>query len=204
MYKGDALEKWIRMLLYKKGIDTFADLPKGSLKVVVSDLSKGRIIVIPDDLKRYGILPEKFSVARAVRMSSSLPFFYEPAFLYDRAGEKSVIVDGGVLSNFPLWLFDQKDMELKRPVIGFQLSTNLENQPRRKIENAIGLYQALFSTMRQAHDARYITEHKAAKIVFIPVDHVTTTNFDLDDKTKQELIMLGRERAKKFLKKWTY
>jgi NTE family protein len=204
MYKGDALENWIRGLLRKKGVETFADLPKGSLKVVTSDLSKGRIIVLPDDLGRYGILPEKFSVARAVRMSSSLPFFYEPVFLYDRTGDKSVVVDGGVLSNFPLWLFDQKNVELIRPVIGFQLSTNLENQPTRKIENAIGLYQALFSTMRQAHDARYITEHKAAKIVFIPVDQVTTTSFDLDDETKQELIMLGRERTKKFLKRWTY
>ncbi|HEU5141167.1 MAG TPA: patatin-like phospholipase family protein [Bacillales bacterium] len=204
MYKGDALERWIRRLLRDKGVDTFSDLPDGSLKVVASDLSKGRILVMPDDLERYGILPEKFSVARAVRMSSGLPFFYEPILLYDRTGGKSVIVDGGVLSNFPLWLFDQDVAELQRPVIGFQLSTKLENQPARKIRTAVDLYQGLFATMKQAHDARFIAEHQAAKVVFIPVDHVSATNFNLDEETKQKLIQLGRERTQKFLKKWSY
>lgn len=204
LYRGDELEKWIRNLLREKGVDTFGDLPKGSLKVVASDLSKGRILVMPDDLHQYGILPEKYSVARAVRMSCSLPFFYEPILLYDRSGEKSVVVDGGVLSNFPLWLFDKETIDPKRPVVGFQLSTHLENQPIRKIRNAVDLYQSLFSTMRLAHDARYITQHQAAKIVFIPVDHVATTHFNLDEETKEDLIRLGRTRTEKFLKKWTY
>lgn len=204
MYKGDALERWIRGLLRNKGIDTFGDLPEGSLRVVASDLSKGRILVMPDDLERYGILPEKFSVARAVRMSSGLPFFYEPILLYNRTGEKSVIVDGGVLSNFPLWLFDDGIARLTRPVIGFQLSTRLENQPPRKINTAVDLYQGLFGTMKQAHDARYITQHDAAKIVFIPVDHVSAANFHLDEETKQKLIHHGRERTEKFLKKWVH
>src|SRR5699024_1701679 len=126
---GDSLERWVQHLLAKKGINTFGDLPEGSLKVVTSDLSRGRILVIPDDLETYNILPERFSVARAVRMSSSLPFFYEPDFLYNRTGEKGVIIDGGVLSNFPLWLFEEGERKRKRPVIGFQLSTRLENQP---------------------------------------------------------------------------
>lgn len=204
LHRGDALEKWIRRLLREKGVDTFGDLPKGSLKVVASDLSKGRILVMPDDLKEYGILPEKYSVARAVRMSCTLPFFYEPILLYDRSGEKSVVVDGGVLSNFPLWLFDRETSDPERPVVGFQLSTHLENQPVRKIRNALDLYQALFSTMRMAHDARYIAQHQAAKIVFIPVDHVATTHFNLDLETKEDLIRLGRIRTEKFLKKWSY
>lgn len=204
LYKGDSMEMWIRRLLKDKGVDTFADLPKGSLRVVASDLSKGRIVILPDDLHDYGILPEKFSVARAVRMSSSLPFFYRPLFLYNRLGEKSVIVDGGVLSNFPMWLFENGDNKTQRPVIGFQLSTKLENQPAKKITNAVDLFQSLFTTMKKAHDARYISEHQAARIVFIPVDHISTTQFDLDDEAKQELLALGKERATKFLKKWTY
>jgi NTE family protein len=201
MYKGDAMEKWIRRKLKEKGVETFADLPEGSLKIVASDLSKGRILVLPDDLRKYGVLPEKFSVARAVRMSSSLPFFYEPIFLYNQTGDKSVVVDGGVLSNFPLWLFDQPRT---RPVIGFQLSPKIENQPTRNIHNAVELYQALFTTMKEAHDARYIMEHQVSDIVFIPVDHVATTSFDLDAETKTALIELGKKRTEKFLRKWTY
>lgn len=205
IYKGDAIEKWIRRKLKEKGVETFADLPHGTLRVVASDLSKGRILVLPDDLRKYGVLPEKFSVARAVRMSSSLPFFYEPNFLYNKTGGKSVIVDGGVLSNFPLWLFDPEEGPIiQRPVLGFQLSTKIENQPTRKIGNAVELYQALFTTMKEAHDARYISDHHASNIVFIPVHHVTTTNFHMSNETKQALIDIGRKRTGKFLSKWTY
>lgn len=35
LYKGDALEAWIRELLKAKGIVTFGDLPEQSLRVVV-------------------------------------------------------------------------------------------------------------------------------------------------------------------------
>lgn len=205
MYKGDVMEEWIRRLLRNKGVHTFADLPEGSLKVIASDLSEGEILVLPDDLKRrYNILPEKFSVARAVYMSSSLPFFFRPANLYNRLGEKSVIVDGGVLSNFPMWLFDRGDNNARRPVIGFQLRTKPENQPARKIKNAVDLYQSLFFTMKSAHDARYITDNEAAKIVFIPVDQISTTQFDIDEASKDALLRLGQERTAKFLKTWTY
>ncbi|HET7658227.1 MAG TPA: patatin-like phospholipase family protein [Bacillales bacterium] len=205
LYRGNELERWVGHLLAEKGVETFADLPEGSLKVVASDLSRGRILVLPDDLKDYGILPDKFSVARAVRMSSGLPFFYEPVLLYDRTGEKSVIVDGGVLSNFPLWVFDNQDpFELKRPILGFQLRTNLQNEPAKKIHNAVYLYQSLFNTMRLAHDNHYITQQQASNIVFIPVDNVSTTHFTIDDETKQQLIELGRQRTENFLKKWTF
>lgn len=200
LYRGEELEKWIRRLLADQGVETFADLPEDSLKIVASDLSRGRILVLPDDLKDYGILPEKFSVARTVRMSSGMPFFYEPVMLYDRSGEKSVIVDGGVLSNFPLWLFSGQDpFEFKRPVIGFQLRSDLQHEPTKKIHNAVYLYQSLFNTMRLAHDNHYITKQQAENIVFIPVNHVSTTHFSLDDETKQKLIEFGRQRTEKFL-----
>lgn len=202
LHRGDELEKWIRRLLADQGVETFADLPEGSLKIVASDLSRGRILVLPDDLKDYGILPEKFSVARTVRMSSGMPFFYEPVMLYDRTGEKSVIVDGGVLSNFPLWLFSQEEaFGPQRTVIGFQLRSDLKDQPSKKIDNAVYLYQSLFNTMRLAHDNHYITQQQAENIVFLPVDHVSTTHFTLDEETKKELIEFGRLRTEKFLQK---
>lgn len=199
LYSGDALEKWLQKVLLQKGIRTFQDLEPGRLRVIASDLSQGRIVVLPDDLKKYGIFPWKFSVARAVRMSCSLPFFYEPAYLYHRNGRKSVIVDGGVLSNFPLWLFDQKMKH--RPVIGFQLSSNRLYHPARRITNALELYQALFATMKEAHDARYVSQQAANDIVFIPVEKVKTTHFSLSDEEKEELIKLGKIRTEKFLLK---
>ncbi len=171
LYKGDKLEEWLKKSLEKKGISTFADLPPKSLRIVASDLSKGRIVVWPDHLKDYGIIPERFSVARAVRMSCSIPFFFEPVKIYDRMSglSKSYIVDGGVLSNFPMWLFINKNTKkCQRPVLGFQLTPQINHIPPHNIRNAFTMYKALFETMSTAHDTRYIEEEHAKNIVFIP------------------------------------
>lgn len=80
LYRGKALEKWFHEKLATKGICSFGDLPKNSLKLVASDITNGRIIVLPDDLKNYGIEASKFPISRALRMSCGLPFFFEPAY----------------------------------------------------------------------------------------------------------------------------
>lgn len=68
----------------------------------MTDLSEGRILVVPSGLAHYGIDPDRFDVAHAVHMSASIPFFFEPVI---EAGHH--FVDGGLLSNFPVWLFDR-------------------------------------------------------------------------------------------------
>jgi len=206
LYKGNKLEEWLVMKLKDKGIVTFADIPKGSFRVIASDLTNGRLIVLPDDLHKYGIHPESFSVARAVRMSCSLPYFFEPVRLASSTGT-NIIVDGGVLSNFPIWLFqqDKKTNKTKsRPVLGIKLSMKETERPKRKINNAIELFSALFETMKDAHDSRHISSRHEKDIIFIPVDDIVTTEFSLDEEKKLALIELGEKRTIEFLKTWTY
>jgi NTE family protein len=203
LYKGMEFEDWLTEMLQKKGISTFGDIEPGSLRLVASDLTKGRLAVLPDDLPQYGMVSEKFSIARAVRMSSSLPYFFEPIRIYDGKGQPSIFVDGGVLSNFPIWLFmKKKAMRLDRPVIGFNLTPNLDKIPPNKITNAVEMFTSLFKTMRTAHDLRYISEEHAKNIVFIPIDTVGTIDFDLKEEEKEALVKLGREKTESFFKTW--
>lgn len=202
LYKGKEFENWLADMLEKKGISTFGDLEEGSLKLIASDLTKGRLVVLPDDLPNYGLLPNKFSVARAVRMSSSLPYFFEPIKISDGKGEESIFVDGGLLSNFPMWLFQNKRGKLKRPVVGFNLTPDLEKVKPNNIDNAIEMFTALFKTMRTAHDLRYISEDHAKNVVFIPVDDVNTTDFALKVEEKEQLIELGKKETIEFFKSW--
>ncbi|RBW70594.1 patatin-like phospholipase family protein [Bacillus taeanensis] len=205
MYKGDRLEEWLETLLKKKGIYTFQDLPAGSLKIIASDITTGRLIVLPDDLQNYGVNPGTFSVATAVRMSSGLPYFFEPVPLYNKKAQKSLIVDGGILSNFPLWVFQRKNSPSKRPIIGLQLSSKQHKIQARKIKNAFDLYYALFATMREAHDARYISKHDAKSIIFIPIEKVMTTSFEINKNSIDMLINIGKLRAEKFFKeRWMH
>ncbi|CAM3955842.1 patatin-like phospholipase family protein [Lederbergia lenta] len=203
LYRGNALEEWIGKKLAIKGIYTFSDLPKDKLRVIASDLSTGSLLVLPDDLDTYGIPKETFPVARAIRMSSGLPFFFEPIKLRSLSGT-NIIVDGGLLSNFPIWLFENEKQQRTRPIIGIKLSYKQEEQPKKEIKNALHLFERLFSTMKEAHDARYISRKHEKDIIFIPMEEGVTTEFSLTEEKKEALMERGRTRAKLFLKKWTY
>lgn len=200
MYGGKSLEKWFHQKLAAKGIYTFGDLPQGSLKFIASDLTNGKIIVLPDDLKDYGIDANKFPVSRALRMSCGLPFFFEPVYLKNGKTE-CVIVDGGVLSNFPLWVYDNGHK--KRPILGMKLSGAKDELASHEITNAIELFEALFTTMKNAHDNRYIARKLEKNIIFIPMETFSATQFDMDAETKNKLISIGKERTTQFLKTWS-
>lgn len=60
---------------------TFADLPPGKLRIIASDITNGRILVLPEDIKRFGINPSSLEVAKAIRMSTSIPYFFDPVML---------------------------------------------------------------------------------------------------------------------------
>lgn len=202
LYSAEPLEKWIRETLAAKGVTTFADLPEGKLRVVASDITAGRMLVLPDDLPKYGLDPGAFPVARAVRMSSTIPYFFEPATL---GKGRNIIVDGALLSNFPLWLFDNEDTGIKPdglarkrlPVIGFQLVGKNERVPRR-ITGPVTMLNALVATMLEAHDERYIEDHNRFRTVKIPTLGVRSTDFSLPPETAMKLYESGYEAGSRF------
>ncbi|WP_391119537.1 patatin-like phospholipase family protein [Psychrobacillus sp. L3] len=199
LYQGKVLENWFLEKLAIKGVYTFSDLQPGVLKLVASDLTNGKLIVLPDDLGSYGVSENSFPIARALRMSCGIPFFFEPVRLKVGSGD-TIVVDGGVLSNFPMWIFDNGNKE--RPILGLKLSGNSEDFPGYEIDNGLQLFEALFSTMKNAHDERYISRKHEKNIIFIPVDDYGATQFDLSEKMKNDLLTKGRESAVQFLKTW--
>ena len=203
LYKGNMLEKWLCEKLEAKGLKTFADLPPHALRVIGSDLSNGQMIVFPDDLPKYGISPGSFPIAKAIRISCSIPYFFEPVKIHSRDGI-NILVDGGVLSNFPMWLFDKDNAPKVRPVLGIKLSSSEYEREKHKIKNAIQLFGALFETMKDAHDSRYISKKHVKNIIFIPTEGFLSTEFELTEERKRALYDLGREKAKQFLKTWGY
>src|SRR5207248_3039750 len=65
--------------------------------------------------------PDGFPVWKAVRISASYPYFFPPLKgLWDKAtGKQGVFVDGGVVSAFPLFVFDKP--QPRHPTWGFHL-----------------------------------------------------------------------------------
>ncbi|WP_407268358.1 patatin-like phospholipase family protein [Radiobacillus sp. PE A8.2] len=203
LYQGDVLEKWLYEKLAAKGVYTFADLREEKLKIIVTDLSLGRLVVVPDDLQRiYNKDPSEFLISKAIRMSIGLPYFFIPVKLPNKKIGYSVMVDGGLLSNFPMWVLEKENHELIRPILGVKLSEQINSIPERKIKNAFSFIHSIFLTMMNAHDTRYIAKRDAANIIFIPVKEVESSDFSLTEDDKKKLIQLGKERAKEFLKSW--
>lgn len=214
IYEGKYFEKWLRELLLSApngSIKTFRDLrteyddPKYryKLQVIATDVSRGKMLVLPHDIKDYATDPDDLDVAFAVRMSMSIPFFYEPVVLKDNDGNKCYIVDGGVLSNYPVWIFDDGSPTPPWPTLGYKLVEPDSGKPN-SVHGPITLFAALFSTMMEAHDARYIANKDFVRTIPIPTLGVRTTEFDLAPEKSNGLYESGRAAAEQFFAVWDF
>jgi NTE family protein len=226
MHSGDYFLGWIRKLLEAKGKTTFGDLrnPPGSadnreysLQVVVSDLTARCMLVLPRDAAQLGIdNPDDLEIAEAVRMSMSIPVFFAPVVFKDRqTGVEHVIVDGGLLSNFPIWLFDSPaSTPPEFPTFGMtfvapgQQAPLAPNPPPDAVLPDLGsdveFLKAIVSTMLQGRDRFYIDADNFARTIPIPTLGISTTDFAITDTQAQALFDSGKAATAKFLSTWDF
>ena len=224
IYEGRFFRDWIARLLEAKGITRFGHVSfeqedraeKGyRLKVIASDVTHRRMLVLPDDAGHLGIDPDELEIAYAVRMSMSIPIFFEPVVHENpKTGEEHLIVDGGMLSNFPVWLFDAKGREPRWPTFGLML---VEPDPKVPLGHRIrgedhgvprgsliDYLKSLASTMMAAHDRLYLENATFARTVPIPTLGVGTTEFDIAPDRIRSLYESGHEAAVSFLDQWDF
>ena len=130
IYRGDYAHDWVRAELKNMGVSTFGDLAaddrslpeerRYKLVVTVADLTRGQLVRLPWDYRRvYGRDPDEQPVAHAVRASMSIPFFFRPVSLTSAKRLTSTLVDGGLLSSFPIDSLDRNDGKKPRwPTFG--------------------------------------------------------------------------------------
>jgi NTE family protein len=219
LHSGDYLETFLREKLRARGVQQFGDLRleerqaaanpflRYRLNVIAADITRGRMLRLPYDLEAspagYGLDPDRLDVAWAVRMSAGIPFFYVPVRLMHRDGSISYIVDGGLLSDFPLFLFERHEDggRATRPTLGFRLVDIVEQQPSLAApppRNLLEFGQALLDTMLRAHDRLDLDEQRRAQTIVIPVAGVGATQFDLSRAEIMALYQQGEAAARRF------
>lgn len=221
VYEGEFFISWISELLAAKGVFTYADLvhPEFSSEprfryrgqVIASDLTDRRLLVLPQDAARFGIEPDELSVAEAVRMSMSIPVFFEPwSWKSEADGLTHTIVDGGMLSNFPVWLFDDGD-DPSWPTFGLMLvepdpSKDLGHRlPRSgKTDSLPEFAKSIVRTMLEAHDRMYLESASFVRTISVETLGVRTTEFDLSRSRAEALYQSGRKGAESFLEGWDF
>jgi NTE family protein len=223
-YKGDFFHNWMGELIKRKtgnAFSTFNDLQQAGYKdlyLAVTNLSTGFSEVCSAEHT------PRMRVADAARMSMSIPLFFRAI----RNTRRDVYVDGGVLRNFPVKLFDrEKYLERKRKhavvteyyqdfneqkpkssspyrynkeTLGFRLDTRQEvamfrdgaEPPVRDINDFFDYSKALISTLMAVQNDVHLHSDDWQRTVYIDTLGVGTTDFDLDDATKQALMEAGK------------
>lgn len=220
VFEGRQLADWLAGVLGDLDVQTFGDLRtddpgadgrmhhRYSLVVTASDLSRHRMVQLPWDYEEYGLEPDEQSVVEAVRASASIPFFFEPVTLTGRNGS-STLVDGGLLSNYPISIFDRLDERPPRwPTIGVRLDAlGIGREPTRvrQVRGPVSLGVSLVQTAIEASQAEHLLEPcNIDRSVHVDTGAVGATEFDLTDQQQAALLAAGDHAAREFLASWDY
>jgi NTE family protein len=223
VFEGDYLRAWVAGSLADLGVRTFGDLrvddevsslppeQRYSLVVMASDVSRKRLVRWPWDYRLYGLDPDEQSVADAVRASASIPFFFEPVTLRsrDESGRSvvSTMVDGSVLSNFPVSMFDRTDEQSPRwPTFGVRLSMRQTGRVlTHEVRGTVSLALSLVETMLEACDGQHVDDPCVeARSVFVDTSGVSPVDFGISEEQQELLLTAGREAAVGFLQDWDF
>ncbi|MDP9187914.1 MAG: patatin-like phospholipase family protein [Actinomycetota bacterium] len=219
--RGREFERWFDEVLDGATFDRVKKKPEGDkerdwkLKLIAVDVTNRDLLVLPDDLVRYRlpgqaarIDPDGFKIASAARMSMAIPYFFEPVELDHEKKGRSVIIDGGTLSNFPVWLFDVDPAVVgrppARPTFGLTLSGGRGFAPSLKAASALVPWSVrfafeIFHTATEAWDERFVSQSTRVRTFAVDADDVGTTDFTLSEQKQQLLLANGRSAAREFL-----
>ena len=225
IYRGDYAHDWVRTQLADLGVSTFGDLaidddelpPEQRYRLVVTaaDVTTGQLVRLPWDYERvYGLDPDEQPVADAVRASISIPFFFRPVHLTSAAGLTSTLVDGGLLSNFPIDSLDRTDGKRPRwPSFGVTPLPNLPDGNDKVIPplaalrllGAPHLLEDVITTMVVGRDQAYLNQPwVAARAIRVDATDVGFLDFDITDAEVQAQYQRGHAAAERFLAGWDW
>jgi NTE family protein len=225
LYDGDYLVEWLDGILTELGVTHFGDLKledpgadanltedqRYTLIVHTSDISRGKCVRLPWDYEQYGLKADHQRIVDAVRASMSIPFFFQPVRFrapkasvdgVDYAAGPVTWVDGGMLDNFPIEVFDRTDGAKSRwETIGIKLSARVSAvtksvNPDSVVSEAIA---CLHTTLDNA-DRYYVTPDRAARTIFVDNGGIKATDFRLTHDDQELLFNNGHAAATDWLK----
>ncbi len=215
-YSNEYLYQWLQGIIADyaegKGMATFGDFKALGFRDLYT-------IAVNLNRRQYQVFSAEttpdVAVADAILMSTALPFFYEPV-LFDgkQVGQGDLYVDGGVLNNYPLHLFDdERYVDSKRHFVqginweslGMRLYTPPEmRHQHREITGLVQYFQNLIFALIDSQDVPF-ESNPVDYARSIPVNDfgVLPVDFHIQpvetNSQYQEMVKAGSEAALKFL-----
>ena len=227
-HPGDYIRDFVVEELEGLGVRTFADLrrrdsgadanlePYQAYKLVVTatDVTRGRLLRLPWDYHLLNLDADEQLVADAVRASISIPLFFAPVTLRDGgSGAKHTLVDGGVLSNFPIEIFDRTDRRTPRwPTLGVKVIPDLPDGNTQLFSGfllprlpPVQLAEQVITTAIVGHDQTYLDRPCVRRRVMrVDTHEVGIVEFDVDKATRDIVVANGARAARAFLAGWSW
>jgi predicted acylesterase/phospholipase RssA len=197
-------------------LQEFYEATRSDLSLVASDTTGKQMLVLNH------ITAPALPVAWATRMSMSIPLLWQEVIWHKEWGnyngkdvEGHAIVDGGLLSNFPMELFlsDLKDVtsvmgdKVSQETIGFLIDGELDVPNMPQIAEAAGpniwnlttiqRISRLVDTTLSARDKMVIDSYSNL-VVHMPAKGVGTTEFDMTEARRSALVAAGKQALKEY------
>jgi NTE family protein len=215
MHGTERLTGWVDGELARLGVTTFADLrlppdpdaallpyQQYSLVVHASDLTRRVLVRLPWDYDQYDLAADEQRVADAVCASAAIPFFFRPVQQRTGSGGVATWIDGGLLSNFPITIFDRTDGRTPRwPTWGIKLSGPPARQEDRAVRTPLGIAVACLQTLMNDEFNRYHLDDEGVgrRTIFVDADDVGSLDFSLSAADQNRLFDQGVRAAEAFL-----
>lgn len=223
IYKGDKFLDWFKGLVKAKTGNentTFKEVyEEYGNELVITGTCLNRAQTYYFDYKSWPDMP----IALAVRISMSIPLIFKAVVIHtkepklDEDGNQELdedgkvimvdradtMVDGGLLNNYPIWVFDGKkigdpqideEMMEKSKTLGFKLMSSTEKEDEtlyhyyEPINNIVDYMKAFIDSMTIQIERGHIRKGYWDKTVSINTGDIHTLDFDLPMETKTKLI----------------
>lgn len=195
------------------------------LVIVASDLTTQSKVHFPEMAEMYWEKPGEVNPARYVRASMSIPLFFRPfkikripvgpdalkkwfhhvRFKGGTVPHRVRMVDGGLLSNFPINVFHQTQSMPSRPTFGVRLSA--ARASLNKTNRLLPFLGSMIKTMRHLYDSDFLLKHPDYWRLICRLDTDNDFNwldFNMSPEDKLKLFEVGAEGAMRFLEAFNW
>lgn len=192
---------------------------RGRLAVIAADVTTGTKVEFPKMAPLYWADPAALSPADFVRSSMSVPGFFHPvrvkgipqgpaaqqrwtemtSYKGQRLPKECVLVDGGIISNFPIAVFHNHAKVPRSPTFGVKLG--IPAAEPAVIDSPTELLAGVFNAARGALDQDFLVGNPDYRhlITYIDTGKHNWLNFNLSNAAKVDLFREGAKAAAAFL-----
>ncbi|MEJ7694415.1 patatin-like phospholipase family protein [Daejeonella sp.] len=225
-YKGDNFIKWLEKIIKSKTGNseiTFKELQEKGFKqlyVTGTSMNKQKLLIFSSETY------PQMKVKDAVRISMSIPLYFEAVFIdsIGRVYKKhrgvenlDVVVDGGIMGNFPIFMFDSIGLDslnnkIRIPnykTIGVRIDSDLQIKSDSldkelvpvQISNISDYLQAFYLIVLENLNRNKLIPEDWERTISVSSAGISPKIRKLTKEEKEALILSGEQHTLEFIKK---